>query len=93
MCLFLLLVAISPRVALIWVWLFTPDVDRAFTNLLVPFIGLLFLPMTTLIYVLVWSPGGLSSTDWLWVFLGLVIDITVTGGLPGARRRRRREAY
>lgn len=94
MCFFLLLVAVSPRLALLALWLFTPDVDRAFDSAVVPFIGLLFLPMTTLMYALVWDPGGLTSGEWFWVLLGLLIDITVTGGLPGARRRRqRREAY
>lgn len=94
MCLLLLLTAISPRLALFALWLFTDLVDRAFDNALVPFIGLLFLPMTTLMYALVWDPAGLTGGEWFWVAMGLVIDLTVTGGLPGARRRRaRREAY
>ncbi len=94
MCLLLLLVAISPRLALVVLWLFSNYVDRAFDNVIVPFIGLTFLPMTTLMYVLVWDPAGLTGGEWFWVAMGLLIDITVTGGLPGARRRRaRREAY
>jgi hypothetical protein len=94
MCFLLILVAISPRLALAFLWLFTNDVDRAFDNILVPFIGLLFLPMTTLMYVLVWDPAGMTGAEWFWVAIGLLIDILVTGGLPGARRRRaRREAY
>jgi hypothetical protein len=93
-CFFLLLVLISPRLALLALWLFTNEVDRAFDGPVVPFIGLLFLPVTTLVYALVWDPGGLTGGEWFWVLLGLLIDITTTGGLPGARRRRqRREAY
>ncbi len=94
MCLFLVLVALSPRLALLFLWLFTEYVDRAFDNALVPFIGLLFLPMTTIVYVAVWDPTGLTGGEWFWVLMGLLIDITITGGLPGARRRRaRRDAY
>ena len=43
-----------------------------------PLLGLIFLPFTTLMYVILWSPGDRASTgrDWLWVGIALrVVDV------------------
>jgi len=76
-CLFALLVALSPRVALLIVWLFTPLIQTAFGDTwLWPLLGLLFLPTTTLMYVLV--VGALGPTTfwgWMMVLFGLLIDL------------------
>ena len=90
-CLFALLAAGAPRLALILMWLFTPWVGRAFEgSLILPLLGLIFLPLTTVIYVLV-SPGGLSGFDWILLFIGVIVDLGSYGG--GAFSRRRRRAY
>ena len=69
------------------VWIFSDLVDRAFSGFLVPLLGLLVLPYTTLFYVLVWSPvGGVNGWEWAFVALGFVFDIAHYGG--GARARR-----
>jgi hypothetical protein len=86
-CFVVLLGAFFPRVALVLVWLFTNYVERAFDMFLIPLIGLIFLPYTTLAYVLVYSPaGGIQGFDWFWLVLGLVLDI----GSYGSGRRARR---
>ncbi len=57
-CLFAIGAAFFPRLALLFVWLFTPLVNRAFSGgILLPLLGIIFLPFTTLIYVLVYIPG------------------------------------
>ncbi len=38
----------APRVTLVFVWIFSDLVDRAFGGFLVPLLGLLLLPYTTL---------------------------------------------
>ena len=43
-CLLALLAALSPRLALVLVWIFTNLVDRAFTGFLLPLLGLLVFP-------------------------------------------------
>lgn len=84
-CLLILLALIAPRVALVLAWLFTDRVDRAFDGLLIPLLGLIFLPLTTLAYALVWLPGGrVEGWDWFWIGMALLIDLG-----PGAARRRR----
>jgi hypothetical protein len=75
-CLLVLLASFAPRVALALIWIFTNLVDRAFSGFVVPLLGLIFLPFTTLFYVLAWSPvGGVSGWGWFFVTIGVVFDI------------------
>jgi|SRR5436305_2056176 len=71
------LIAFFARLALLYIWLWTPLVNRAFPNgLLLPLLGILFLPLTTLAYVLVFVPGiGVTGWGWLWVILALLVDL------------------
>src|SRR6266571_5125661 len=76
-CLFAMGAAFFPRVALLFVWLFTLLVNRAFTTFLWPLLGIIFLAFTTLMYVLVYNPlVGVTGWGWFWVILGLVLDIS-----------------
>jgi hypothetical protein len=80
-CFFLLLATLGPRFALLLMWLFGDRVDRAFDSWIWPLLGLLFLPWTTLAYVLAWSPGGgVSGGEWLFDANGLVADIATYSG-------------
>jgi hypothetical protein len=77
---FTILVAAAPRLALIFVWIFTPLVNRAFETILLPILGIIFLPYTTLFYVLV-APGGILGFEWFLLIFGFIIDIaSYTGG-------------
>ncbi|HKE97631.1 MAG TPA: hypothetical protein VKG45_01660 [Actinomycetes bacterium] len=85
-CLFAVLAVLSPRLAVILLWLFTDLVDRAFTGFLLPLLGVAFLPFTTLMYVLAWRPViGVTGGGWLWVVLGAILDVGVHGGLFARR--------
>jgi hypothetical protein len=80
-CLFVLLILIAPRLALLLTWLFTPLVSRAFGSFIVPLLGFIFLPLTTLAYALVYVPHvGVTGFGWFWVILGLLIDLATYGG-------------
>jgi hypothetical protein len=86
-CLLAIFAGFFPRIALVCLWIFTNDVDRAYDSFIVPLLGLIFLPLTTLVYALAWSPvGGVEGIEWLWVGIALVLDLTAYGG--GARARR-----
>lgn len=90
-CLFTILVFLGPRAAGIVWWIAQPArwVGQlgAFDTWLWPVLGLIFLPLTTLMYVLV-APGGVNGLDWLWVGLSAVLDIiSYTGGGYGNRNR------
>lgn len=88
-CLFALLAASAPRLALILMWIFTNWIGRAFDSFIVPLLGFIFLPLTTVIYVLVY-PGGLSTFNWILLVVAVLIDLGSYGS--GARGRQRRDA-
>lgn len=86
-CLLAIFAGFFPRIALVCLWIFTNDVDRAYDSFIVPLLGLIFLPLTTLVYALAWSPvGGVEGIEWLWVGIAVVLDLSAYGG--GARARR-----
>ncbi len=76
-CLVALLALISPRLALIALWLFSDLLDRAYEDWIVPVLGFLLLPWTTLAYAAMWSVGSdrVSGLEWLIVILAFVIDL------------------
>ena len=76
-CLFVLITLLSPRLGIIILWAFTNYIDRSFGGFFLPLLGLVFLPWTTLLYVLVQAPAGrISFWGWLFVGLGLLLDIS-----------------
>jgi hypothetical protein len=76
-CLFILVAALSPRLAVILMWIFTPWVDRAFGPVIWPILGVLFLPVTTLLYVILWNTNGRGVDGWEWivVIFGVLADL------------------
>ena len=87
-CVITVLLLLGPRAAILVWWLF--DMSRwtsAFDTFLWPLLGAIFLPWTLLAYVLVF-PGGVEGLDWLWMFLGVLLDVLFyTGGGLGGRNR------
>jgi amino acid transporter len=77
---FILLVLGGPRlVNVIW-WLLRPGAYHlAFPNILLGFLGVIFLPWTTLMYVLAF-PGGMTGWDWLFIAIGFFADLASYGG-------------
>jgi hypothetical protein len=74
----LVLGAFFPRLLFIMLWIFTNLVDRAFSGFILPFLAMLFLPFTSLFYVVAYNPiaGGLTGASWIWVLLGFLIDLS-----------------
>jgi hypothetical protein len=67
---------ISPRAGIIFLWAFTDYVARSFDTWIWPLLGLIFLPWTTLMYLLVAAPaGGITFWGWLFVGMGLLMDV------------------
>jgi hypothetical protein len=98
-CFFLGLVVLGPRIIGAFWWLFQPlRWQNAFDNMggglwwIWPVLGLIFLPWTTLMWVIV-SPGGVNGWDWFWIVLMLVGDIMSYAGGVGRRRIPGYEGY
>src|SRR5437762_11517552 len=68
-------------------WIFTPWVDRAFGPVIWPILGIIFFPLTTLLYVILWNTGGRGVTGWEWIFLILALfgDLASLGGVGSQR--------
>ena len=82
----------TPRLVLVFLWLFTNAVNNAFSSLLLPLVGIIFLPFTTLFYVLVYSTAhnGPTAAGWVLVFIGFLLDL---GSYSSSYRDRRRMPY
>jgi len=88
-CFFLVLMFLGPRVGLLVFWLFPYGqrlFNQAFNGWFGPILGIVFLPWTTLMYVIVYGANGIVGWDWLWLGLGLVADIASYSG--GAWKRK-----
>ena len=88
-CLLVLVALFSPRLAVGLMWIFTPWVDRAFGPVVWPILGIIFLPLTTLLYVILWNTGGRGVTGWEWIFVILAFfgDVVAHSASVAARRR------
>jgi hypothetical protein len=74
-CFFTALLLLGPRAGILIWWLLDPTRwQLAFTNFIWAILGFIFLPWTTLMYALVF-PGGIVGFDWIWLGLGLLVDI------------------
>ena len=76
-CLFALGAAFFPRIALLIIWIARPVyVDAVFDTWIWPLLGLIFLPFTTLIWVLLDQPPvGVHGWDWLWIVIAVFLDL------------------
>jgi len=77
-CFFLSLLFLGPRFAFLIYWLIPygrVQVSLAFNTWIWPLLGLIFLPWTTLMLVLVYGVNGIVGFDWVWVGLALAADI------------------
>jgi hypothetical protein len=94
-CAIALLGILGPRVAIVFWWLTDPARwALVFNNQgLVPALGFVFLPWTTIMYVLVWSVGGLSPLGWIFVGIAVVLDLGTYGGGAFGNRDRARSYY
>jgi hypothetical protein len=65
------------RIMLLMVWFARPVMmDAAFGTVILPCLGFLFLPFTTLMYVfLVQGVGAIQGLDWLWLVLAVLMDL------------------
>jgi hypothetical protein len=91
-CLALTAGFLGPRIALLVWWIFGDKVDAAFDTWIWPLLGLIFLPWTTLAYVLAWGPlNGVSGAGWLVVAIGFAVDIATYSSR--AAKNRYRAAY
>jgi hypothetical protein len=87
-CLFTMFALIGPRGLIVLWWLVQPvRWNATFDTFILPFLGFLFLPWTTVAYVLV-APEGVTGLDFLLLALAVALDVSSWfGGAYGNRNR------
>jgi hypothetical protein len=99
-CALLMLFLLGPRVFNVFWWIFQPARWQAAFNgwfggtlwWIWPVLGIIFLPWTTLMYIIV-APGGIVGWDWFWLILFLIGDLLSYGGGAGRQRLPGYEGY
>jgi hypothetical protein len=85
--LLLILAIFAPRVVIVVLALFTTFLERAYDGLLLPVLGFIFLPLTTLAFAwAVNASGGVRGLFWLVV---IVVAVLIDIGSWGWHVRRR----
>lgn len=89
-CLLAILAAFFPRLVIILLALFTSYLERAYDTFIIPLLGFLFLPFTTLAYA--WAintNGSVSGLYLVIVVIAVLLDLGSYGGGGSTYRRRR----
>jgi hypothetical protein len=88
-CLLLILLAASPRLGTVAIWIFTDWEEQAFDGWLIPVLGIIFLPWTTALYMVGYVIGE-AAAPWgiLGAIIGLFLDVAVHAGSATMSRNR-----
>ena len=87
-CLVLIVFLAFPRIALALLYLFSTYLQRAYHGLILPLLGFLFVPLTTLAYAwMVNTRQPVAGINLVILIVAVVIDL---GGLGHGEYRRRR---
>jgi len=92
-CVISALFFLGPRAGLFIWWLMnSARFNVVYDTLILPIIGMIFLPVTTLVYTYIFkpnigSPAGLIGLDWLWIVIALMVDFSLYGGGAYSRKR------
>jgi hypothetical protein len=75
-CLLAFSAAVAPRLVLILAWIFSDRWPLVWQgDFILPLLGIIFLPYTTIMYLLTWSlTGGIEGWDWMWIIIRLFLD-------------------
>jgi len=92
-CLLALIVFAFPRAVLVVMFLFTNYLQHAYHGILIPLLGFLFLPVTTIVYAWLVNTGSLvhgdiSGGNLLILIIAVIIDMGGFGSGEWHRRRR-----
>jgi hypothetical protein len=86
-CLLLILFLVFPRIALLLLFIFSNYLQRAYHGLILPLLGFLFLPLTTLAYAwMVNTRQPTTGVNLLILIIAVVIDL---GGMGSGEYHRR----
>jgi len=86
-CLLFILVLAFPRIVLLLLFFLTNYLERAYHGVLLPLVGFLVLPLTTLAYAWIVNTGqAMAGINLIILLVAVIIDV---GGLGGGEYHRR----
>ncbi|MEA2267620.1 MAG: hypothetical protein QOC64_230 [Solirubrobacteraceae bacterium] len=76
-----------PRAGILALWIFSDLLGRAYGSWVVPAIGFLVLPWTTITFALMWglSSDRVAGVEWLAVTAALLVDVVTYRGWRSLR--------
>lgn len=87
-CILLAIILLFPRIALVLLYFFTNYIERAYHGILIPLLGFLFLPLTTIVYAWMVNNGiAPAGINLLWLLIAVLVDLGSLGGGGYSRRR------
>ncbi len=86
-CVLALLTVLTPRVVLVLMFLFTDYLGRAYHGFLIPLLGFIFLPLTTIVYA--WLMNAHHPIDGVHLVILVVAAVIDVGGVGGGHYSRR----
>jgi hypothetical protein len=87
-CLLVLLVLAFPRIVLVLMFFLSDYLQRAYHELIIPLLGFIFLPLTTIVYA--WMVNTHRPLDGVNLVILIVAAVIDAGGLGGGEWHRRR---
>ena len=88
-CLLVLLMVSFPRLVLVGMWLLTTVLQRAYHGMLIPILGFIFLPITTIAYAwMVTHQMPLEGVNVFILVVAVLLDAGSHGGAGYSRSRR-----
>ena len=88
-CIAAILALAFPRIALVLMFLFSNYLERAYHGLIVPILGFIFLPLTTIVYAwLVNNNYPIGGGHLIVLIIAVIIDVGGIGGGHYSRTRR-----
>jgi hypothetical protein len=88
-CLIVILLLVFPRIALVVIFLTSNYLQRAYHGLLLPLLGFIFLPLTTLVYAwMVNTRMPIEGINLIILVIAVVVDLGGWGGGEYHRRSR-----
>jgi hypothetical protein len=89
-CLLAIVVLAFPRIVLVLMWLFSNILDRAYHGLVIPLLGFIFLPITTIVYAWMATNGmPMAGFNLVILVIAVLLDAGSHGSGAGYYRRRR----
>src|SRR6266851_2259100 len=88
-CLLLIVVLAFPRIVLALLFFFSNYIERAYHGVLLPLLGFIFLPLTTLAYA--WMANSGMPIEGINLVILVVAVLIDAGGIGGGAYRRGRD--